>query len=267
MCSKYYNPKISLTMAKNAKRNLDKMAMEEVKRQVKEAARKGPRSVAKNPILYNDKYTQVFNRKFHESIGLVMSQIPALLGKGISITKVNVKRDYSEVRVFWVAKEEEVVTNILHENSKIIRQGMKECSGLGKLPMIVYLMDKNYLFACQMDRLFDKLDVGPDINETEDNQWKEELELLELGSDGGGLRRDVILDSVHKALQKSKALHRGQYSAEQFQTAYRETIERHGGAHKLEVKNKIRKFLVSRNKATQRAREENKTMPVYFGDE
>lgn len=267
MYGKYYNPKISLTMAKNAKRHMDRMAMEEVKRKLKEAARQGPRMVPKNPIMYDDNRTNVFNRKFYESIGFVMSQITDLLGKGICITKVNVTHDFSEVRVFWVAKEEKEVevTRLLQDHGKIIRKGMMEAAGLGKLPMIVYVMDSNYLFTTHMDRLFDKLDVGP-VSEAEENVWRE-VEQLEVGSDGGGLRRDDILGSVQKALLKSKALHRGKYSEEQFQTVYRETIQRHGGAHKLEVKNNIRKFLVGRNKANQRAREENKTLPVYFEDD
>lgn len=42
---------------------------------------------------------------------------------------------------------------------------------------------------------------------------------------------------------------------------------RHGGARKIEVKSNIKKFLVSRKKAAQRAKEENQTIAVDFGEE
>lgn len=265
--SKYYNPKVSSTMAKNSKKYLDKMLLEDVRRKEKEAARMGPKNVPKNPVLYDTNRTQVFNRKFFESVGLVMSQIPDLLGKGITITKVNVKSDFSEVRVFWVAREREgEVAKLLESTSKMIRRSMVETSGLGQLPRIVNVMDTAYLYTTQLDRLFDSLDLGPDIVTEEEDVW-EEVEQLELGTDGGGLMRDDIMGRVEMALVKSRAKHRVQYSEEQFQTVYRETMERHGGAHKLEVKSNIKNFLVSRKKAVQRAQVENQTIPVNFVDQ
>ena len=225
LCSKYYNPKVSSTMAKNAKKYLDKMMVAEVKRKEKEAARAGPKTVTKNPVMYDTNRTKVFNRKFYESVGMVMSQIPDLLGKGITITRVNVRPDFSEVRVFWVCRErEEEVAQLLESTSKRIRRGMMETSGLGQLPRIVFVMDTMYLYTAQMDRLFDKLDLGPDIETEKD--LLEEMEQLELGTDGGGLRRYEILGRVEMTLMKNRARHRVEYSEEQFQTVYRETMER-----------------------------------------
>merc|ERR1719315_476903 len=108
---------------------------------------------------------------------------------------------------------------------------MVENSGLGQLPRIVFVMDTSYIYSAHVDRLFDKLNVGPDT-ETEDDLL-EQVEMLELGSDGGGLRRDEILKKVEMVLLKSEAKHRQLYSAEQFQEVYRETMARHGGEHKM----------------------------------
>jgi len=262
MCSKYYSPKVANTASKNLTKHMQKMVVADRKRQEKEESRMGPRTTPKHPILYDNNRTRVFNRKFFESVGLVMSQIPELLGKGITITKVNVRQDFSEVRVFWVSRDnEEEVSRLLESTSKRIRKGMVENAGLGQLPKIVFVLDTNYMLDAHMDKLFDKLNLGPDI-ETEENVWLE-AEKLELGSDACGLRRDEILARVDLALMKSKASHRVQYSEEQFKTAYRETIERHGGARKIEVKSNIKKFLVSRKKAAQRAKEENQTIERF----
>ena len=222
---KWHHPRVSATVSKNFKKNMDKMVMDDMKRMEKEAARKGPRTVPKHPILYDNNRTKVFNRKFFESIGLVMSQIPDLLGKGISITRVNVMQDFSEVRVFWVSKEkEEEVAELLRSTNTMIRRGMGEFAGLGQIPKIVFVMDTNHLLSVQMDRLFTKLDTGPDIVPVH-NIWLEAGQ-LELGSGAGGGKRDEILRRVEMALMKSKATHRIQYSPEQFNEVYRESIER-----------------------------------------
>ena len=86
--SRYYNPKISVTVNKNVRVNMERIAYSEVMRERKESMRKGPRSTPKNPILYDTRKTKVFNRQFMENIGQVMSSIPELIGHGISITKV-----------------------------------------------------------------------------------------------------------------------------------------------------------------------------------
>jgi len=248
--SRYHNPKISMTVSKRFKKHMDDMVVSDIKRQKKEAERKGPVTAPKHPILYDTNRTKVFNRKFFESLGLVMSQMPELLGKGITITNVNVRQDFSEVRVFWVSREkEEEVSELLEVSRKKIRRGMYESSGLGQLPRIVFVIDTAYQLSVHMDRLFNKLDVGPD-KPLEDNVWLEAQE-LKLGCEAGGLDRDEIMKRVEMSIMKSRAIHRECYSEEDFQTVYRESIERNGAAHKLEVKRNIKKFLVSRRKAAQ----------------
>ena len=85
------------------KRNLDRLMQNEIKRQKEEAERKGPRSVAKNPIIKDTRKTKMFNQQFMEQLGLVMCQVPELLGRGLCITRVSVMPDWAEVRVFWAA--------------------------------------------------------------------------------------------------------------------------------------------------------------------
>jgi len=248
--SRYHNPKISMTVSKRFKKHMDDMVVSDIKRQKKEEERKGPVTAPKHPILYDTNRTQVFNRKFFESIGLVMSQMQEMLGKGITITKVNVRQDFSEVRVFWVSREnQEEVSELLEVSRKKIRRGMYESSGLGQLPRIVFVRDTAYQLSVHMDTLFKKLDVGLD-NPLKDNVWIEAQE-LKLGVEAGGVKRDEIMKRVEMSIAKSKATHRECYSEEDFQTVYRESIERNGAAHKLEVKRNIKKFLVSRRKAAQ----------------
>lgn len=252
--SKYYNPKISATVAKRFKKHIDGMVVGDIKRQEKEAARKGPKTVPKHPILYDTKRTQAFNRKFFESLGMVMVDIPELLGKGITITNVNVTQDFSEVRVFWVSREnEEKVADQLEACCKKIRRGLYENSGLGQLPRIVFVLDTAYQLSVHMDRLFNKLDTGPD-NIKEDNVWVIAQELV-LGCDAGGVKRDEIVSKIEMSMKKCEAIHRDNYTDEQFRAVYRDSVERNGAAHKLEVKQNIKKFLMSRRKiAQQRAK-------------
>ena len=86
--ARYYNPKISITINKNVRVNMERIANSEILKEKKEEMRKGPKSIPKNPILYDTRKTKVFNRQFMENIGQVMSSIPELIGHGISITKV-----------------------------------------------------------------------------------------------------------------------------------------------------------------------------------
>jgi len=247
---KYYNPKISSTVAKRFKKHIDTMVVGDIKRQEKEAARKGPQTVPKHPIMYDSNRTRVFNRKFLESLGMVMVEMPELLGKGLTITKVNVRQDFSEVRVLWVSRDcEEEVAELLNSSSKKIRKAMYESSGLGQLPRIVFLVDTAYQLSVDMDRLFSKLDLGP-VDSSDDSLWDKAQE-LELGSNAGGVKRDEILGRVEMSIMKSKAVHRDQYREERFQAVYRDSIERNGAAHKLEVKQNIKRFLVHRRKTAQ----------------
>ena len=197
----------------------------------------------------------MFNRQFQENIGFVMSGIPDLQGKGISLTKVNVASDFSEVRVFWVSssEQEEVVSNLLESHGAKIKQDIKAVSGLGFVPRIQWIHDQNFVFHQKMDKIFEEVKSseiylkGPE--ETID-VWKEASESLELESDGAGLDRDILIGKIETEMNKKQALHRSQthYSAEDFQTVYRESINRNGLQNKIMVKNNIRKFLTSRKK-------------------
>ena len=240
---------------KNATKNLERSLQYELERQRKEQLRRGPRTQAKNPLLYDNRRTKVFNRQFQENIGFVMSSLPDLLGKGIRVTKVNVTGDFSEVRVFWVssAEHKEIVSSLLESYGAKIKHDIKATSGLGYVPRIQWVHDQNFVLDQQMDKLFEKVKnseiylQGPD--EAID-VWKVASESLELESDGAGLDRDVLVGKIETAISKKQALHRSQsqYSAEDFQTVYRETINRNGLQNKIMVKNNIKKFLLSRKK-------------------
>ena len=240
---------------KNATKNLDRSLQYELERQKKEQLRRGPRTQAKNPILYDNRRTIVFNRQFQENIGFVMSSIPDLLGKGISVTKVNVTSDFSEVRVFWVSNPEqvEIVSNLLESHGTKIKQDMKAVSGLGFVPRIQWIHDQKFVLNQQMDQIFEKVknsDIFLKGPEESLDVWKVASESLALESNGGGLDRDLVMGKIEREMMKKQALHRSQsqYSAEDFQTVYRESINRNGLQNKILVKNNIRKFLTNRKK-------------------
>ena len=129
--SRWYNPKIAQTMVKNQTKHMQNFMLEEITKQLRESRRKGPKTVAKDPVLFDNNRTKVFNRQFKENIGEVMARIPELLGHGINITNVNVRPDYSEVRIFWISsrKDNEEVSQLLEANTGSIRKGMYTVSG------------------------------------------------------------------------------------------------------------------------------------------
>ena len=105
--SRWYNPKIAQTMVKNQTKHMKNFMLEEITKQLRESRRKGPKTVTKDPVLFDNNRTKVFNRQFKENIGEVMARIPELLGHGINITNVNVRPDYSEVRIFWISSRKD----------------------------------------------------------------------------------------------------------------------------------------------------------------
>ena len=161
--SRWYNPKIAQTMVKNQTKHMQNFMLEEITKQLRESRRKGPKTVTKDPVLFDNNRTKVFNRQFKENIGEVMARIPELLGHGINITNVNVRPDYSEVRIFWISsrKDNEEVSQLLEANTGSIRKGMYTVSGLGKIPKLVFVLDLNYLHMQQMEDLFSQLQSKP----------------------------------------------------------------------------------------------------------
>lgn len=233
---------------------MEKFVAEEIEKQEK-AAKKGPSSSPKDPIIYDNNRTQIFNRQFMENIGQVMAEIPQLRGHGLCITKANVVPDFSEVRVFWVSSrtEPEEAAQLLEENVSKIRKYMYNALGIGRMPKIAFVLDNNYLHQQKMDELFARLNTNPDyVNSKDDkkilNVWEEASDSLELESSGEGVDRDSILSMLNISIEKSKAAHRFQYSEQDFETVYRETIHQHGLARKVAVKNNIKKFLTERKK-------------------
>jgi len=251
--SRLYNPKISMTVAKNAKKHLARMAWKEEQR-MKKRERGGPepRTSPKYPLVHETHKTKVFNRQFKENIGQVLLGFPALFGKGITITRVNARPDFSEVLVFWVSRpsEEESVTQLLGEYVKEIRKGMIEDAGLGQLPKLTFVIDSLYLREAHLANLYRGLDLGPDAGTVQDeNRVWEELEDLHLETDELGVMRELIMAKLN--LRKTKKLAEHRYSGstvEDYNELYRQSIEMDHGERKTFMKDNISKFLKQRNK-------------------
>ena len=83
LASRFYNPKIGLTMKKNIARGTDQLLAAEERARVKREKRLGSKPKIKNPLLDDTRKTKTFNLKFQENIGNVMADIPQLLGHGM----------------------------------------------------------------------------------------------------------------------------------------------------------------------------------------
>ena len=262
LSSRFYPPKVSATVMKNARKNLERSVQYELERQKRDQLRRGPRTIAKNPILHDNRRTKVFNKQFQENIGFVMTNIPELFGHGLTITKVSVTTNFSEVRVFWVCGEqkEETVSNLLETFSVRIKEDMKEVSGLGLVPRIQWIHDQNYVLDKEMEKIFERVkksEVYMNLPEKTENVWEVCSESLVLDSDSCGLDRDIIIGKIETEKNKKQALHRSEYTQDDFQTAYRESINRNGLQNKIQMKENIRKFLTSRKKLLKKQVEEN----------
>ena len=95
--SRYYNPRIAFNQTKNVVRNMDRLVRQEVRKRDKEEGRKESPNNPKNPVLYDTNKTRLFNRQFMENIGSVMAAIPELVGHGISITKVIIRKSKEQL--------------------------------------------------------------------------------------------------------------------------------------------------------------------------
>lgn len=253
--ARFHPPSVSLTAAARSHKQLVRMEAMEAARQERRESRLGPRPEVHNPIVQDTNRTRLFNRHFQERIGLVMLQMPVLLGRGISITRVSVRPDFSEVLVFWVAtlQQEEETRQVLEMRKKEIRRAMIDTAGLGELPKLTFVKDLAYLHSSHMTQLFSTLDTGPqeEVTEAERDQllWQQ-LEGLDVCTNGAGLDRGELMEELGRGLERSKASHR--YSggtAAEFNAVYRATLERDDGSQKIFIKKNIKQFLSQRKKA------------------
>jgi len=241
-------------MKKNIARGTDQLLAAEERARVKREKRLGSKPKIKNPLLDDTRKTKTFNLKFQENIGNVMADIPQLLGHGIAITRVNTRADFSEVLVFWVSSPQKVeeVADLLEMHVRQIRRAMIEHAGLGQLPRITFVKDIAYMLETELDGLFRKLDTGPkecETTEQESEKIWEQLEGLELGSDGLGLDRAELIRGVEVQLEKREAKHRyTDGSTEEFCKMYRKTLARDGGKEKEKVEQNIKTFLRQRKR-------------------
>ena len=154
--SRYYNPKISITMKKNIERGTSKLIAAEERAKAKREKRLGAKPSVKNPLIDDTRKTKTFNLKFQENVGNVMADFPELLGYGIAITRVSTRADFSEVLVFWVSSPSKVeeVGDLLEAHVRRIRRGMIEVAGMGQIPRITFVKDIAYMLENELDGLF-----------------------------------------------------------------------------------------------------------------
>ena len=154
--SRYYNPKISITMKRNIERGTSKLMAAEERAKAKRERRLAAKPSIKNPLIDDTRKTKTFNFKFQENVGNVMADFPELLGHGIAITRVSTRADFSEVLVFWVSSPSKVekVAELLEAHVRRIRRAMIEVAGMGQIPRITFVKDIAYMLENELDGLF-----------------------------------------------------------------------------------------------------------------
>lgn len=250
--SRFYNPKISNTMAKNASKHMTRMVELEEQQMRRRETRQGSKPQVKNPLVGDNRKTEAFNRQILENIGQAMINIPQLLGRNISITRAKVRPDFSEVLVFWVCRvgEEEETRLVLEEQVRVVRRELVQGCGMGQVPKLTFVRDLAFMLDSHMDRLFSGMDLGPgeEGDQVDQVAW-EQLEGLELETSGLGLRRAEMMRTLEMGVEKSSGSHRyAGATSEEYCRVYSQTLARDGGREKLVVQDNIKKFLRERKK-------------------
>lgn len=253
--SRFYNPKVANTMAKNATKHMTRMVELEEQQRRRREARQGSRPQVRNPIVGDSRKTEAFNRQILENIGQAMVSVPQLLGRNISITRAKTRPDFSEVLVFWVCRvgEEEETRLLLEEHVRVVRRELVQGCGMGQVPKLTFVRDLAYMLDSHMEQLFSGMDLGPvdqgDQGDQGDQAAWDQLEGLELGTSGLGLRRAEMMKTLEMGVERSTGSHR--YSgatSEEYCRVYSQTLARDGGREKLMVQENIKKFLRERKK-------------------
>lgn len=250
--SRFYNPKVSNTMAKNASKHMTRMVELEEQQRRRRETRQGSKPQVKNPLVGDNRKTEAFNRQILENIGQAMINIPQLLGRNISITRAKVRPDFSEVLVFWVCRvgEEEETRLVLEEQVRVVRRELVQGCGMGQVPKLTFVRDLAFMLDSHMDRLFSGMDLGPgeEGDQVDQVAW-EQLEGLELETSGLGLRRAEMMRTLEMGVEKSSGSHRyAGATSEEYCRVYSQTLARDGGREKLVVQDNIKKFLRERKK-------------------
>ena len=156
LASRFYNPKISITMKKNVERGTAQLLAAEERAKLKREKRLGRKSIIKNPLIDDTRKTKTFNWKFQENVGNVMAEMPELIGHGIAITRVSTRADFSEVLVFWVANPDklEMVADLLDLHVRKIRRTLIDEAGMGQIPKVTFVKDIAYMLETELEGLF-----------------------------------------------------------------------------------------------------------------
>ena len=156
LASRFYNPKISITMKKNVERGTAQLLAAEERAKLKREKRLGRKSIIKNPLIDDTRKTKTFNWKFQENVGNVMAEMPELIGHGIAITRVSTRADFSEVLVFWVANPDklEMVADLLEFHVRKIRRTLIDEAGMGQIPRVTFVKDIAYMLETELEGLF-----------------------------------------------------------------------------------------------------------------
>ena len=117
----------------------------------------------------------------------------------------------------------------------------------------------NFLLSCDLIGYVENKE-----SRDQENVWKVAAETLTLDSDGGGFDRDNVIRNILEEVEKSKALHRvaSKYSKEDFEIAYKESVNRNGLPQKQEIRQNIKTFLTNRKKQLKAVKKDDNT---YLG--
>lgn len=171
--------------------------------------------------------TATFNASFLEHVAWAFRVTSHLrnkiAGRGVAITRAEVRRNYEEVRLFWATSQEEKeveTAQVLEGCADELRIAVEVVSDLGQLPKITFVRDLTYLHRSPLDSEFDQ--IAAELEAAEREETNEELGgeesaqspkrkhwdailALEKPTNTLRLERDQIIEQIAQSVANSEA--------------------------------------------------------------
>uniref|UniRef100_A0AC34R836 Uncharacterized protein n=1 Tax=Panagrolaimus sp. JU765 TaxID=591449 RepID=A0AC34R836_9BILA len=111
----------------------------------------------------DEKKRKQLSQLFFENIAEIICEIPESAEKKITITKIDVPKMFTEIKIYWKAfgnTKDIEIKEFLEENSGFIRQKLGESLFHSNVPKLNFLADREHLLLDEMNQLFAVADYG-----------------------------------------------------------------------------------------------------------
>merc|ERR1719188_1977428 len=123
--------------------------------------------------------TAAFNATFLEHVAWAFRMTSDLrnkiAGRGVAITRAEVRRNYEEVRLFWATSQDNEVetAKVLDGCAEELRKAVEGVSGIGELPKISFVRDLTYVHNSTLSSEFDQIAAELEAAEREEAEKDE----------------------------------------------------------------------------------------------